>query len=239
MSPVILFAIAGIVIFLGSMVQGTVGLGMNLIATPLLALLAPELVPVPLLAAALALSVLAAWRESGHIDWRGALFAIAGRAPGTVIGVLVVALLPPRAFSTAVGALVLACLVLSMLSWHPAPTPKALLTAGFAGGVLGTSSSIGGPPVALLYQHEQGPTIRATLATYMAFGSLLSLIALGLGGQIGPTQLWASLVLLPFMVAGFAMSGPLRRFLDAGWIRPCVLALAGGSALLLIVLGLV
>lgn len=237
MSPFVLFAVAGLVIFIGSTVQGAVGLGMNLIATPLMALLSPELVPAPLLVAALALSFLTVWRERQHVQWRGALLAIAGRAPGTAVGALVVSSLPPREFSISVGVLVLACMVLSMLAWHPRPTPRALLTAGFAGGVMGTSSSIGGPPVALLYQHEDGPTIRATLAAYMVSGSFLSLVALGFAGQIGPTQISASLILLPFMAAGFALSGPLRRFLDTGWMRPCVLALSGGSALLLIVLG--
>lgn len=237
MSPLVLFTIAGVVIFIGSTVQGAVGLGMNLIATPLMALLSPELVPAPLLAAALVLSLLTVWREQQHVQWRGALLAVSGRAPGTVVGTFVVTLLPAREFSITVGVLVLVCMLLSMLAWHPRPTPRALLTAGFAGGVMGTSSSIGGPPVALLYQHEDGPTIRATLAAYMASGSLLSLLALGIAGQIGPTQISASLILLPFMAAGFALSGPLRRFLDTGWMRPCVLALSGGSALLLIVLG--
>ena len=237
MSPLLLFTIAGVVIFLGATVQGAVGLGMNLISAPLLALLSPEMVPVPLLFAALVLSGLTMWRELRHVHWRGALPAIAGRLPGTAVGAFVVALLPPQEFAMAVGVLVLACIMLSMLSWHPRPTPRSLLVAGFAGGVTGTSSSIGGPPVALLYQHEDGPTVRATLAAYMSFGSSLSLIALGVGGQIGSSQLLASLVLLPFMAAGFAASGPLRRFLDAGWTRMCLLVLAGGSALMLIVLG--
>ncbi|GAB3289971.1 TSUP family transporter [Parasphingorhabdus pacifica] len=237
MSTTLLFTIAGVVLFFGAAIQGTVGLGMNLIAAPLLALLSPAFVPVPLLFAALVLSALTVWRELPHVHWQGALPAVIGRVPGVVVGVFLVAALPPREFTVAVGVLVLGCILLSLLSWRPRPAPRSLLVAGFAGGVMGTSSSIGGPPVALLYQHEDGPTVRATLAAYMSVGSLLSLSALGVGGQIGSTQLWASAVLLPFMAAGFAVSGPLRRFLDAGWTRPCVLALAGGSAIMLIVLG--
>ncbi|MBB5157918.1 sulfite exporter TauE/SafE family protein [Saccharopolyspora phatthalungensis] len=234
MSPVLVLVIAGLVVFVGAVVQGSAGLGMNLLAAPLLAIIEPELVPVPLLVASLILSVLAMRREFDDIDWRGTGYAIAGRAPGTVLGALAVAMLPARGFSLAVGGFVLLCLAASMVSWRPQPTGPALVFAGFVGGVLGTASSIGAPPVALLYQHEDGPRIRATLAAYVTFGCILSLVALGVSGQIGLPQVYGSLVLLPFMGVGFALSTPLRRFLDAGWMRPCVLALAGGSALFLI-----
>ncbi|QUH02759.1 TSUP family transporter [Saccharopolyspora erythraea] len=235
MSPVVMFGLAGLVVLVGAVVQGGAGLGMNLLAAPLLTLVDRALVPVPLLVASLVLALMAMRREFGHVDWRGTSFAVAGRLPGTALGVYAVAALPVRGFSMTIGVLVLVCLVLSVVSWRPKPTPAALLAAGFAGGAMGTASSIGAPPVALLYQHESGPRIRATLSAYIVFGSVLSLVALGLGGQIGSPQIFGSLLLLPFMAAGFALSGPLRRHLDAGWMRPCVLALAGGSAVLLIV----
>ena len=235
MSSVVLIGLAGLVVFAGAIVQGGAGLGMNLLAAPLLTLIDRVLVPVPLLVASLLLAAMAMRREHRHIDWRGTGFAVAGRIPGTAVGVLAVALLPVREFSITIGALVLACLVLSVVAWRPRPTPAALLTAGFAGGAMGTASSIGAPPLALLYQHKPGPTIRATLSAYIVFGSCLSLAALALGGQIGAPELYASLLLLPFMAAGFALSGPLRRYLDGGWMRPCLLALAALSALVLIV----
>lgn len=238
MTPVVVYGVAGAMVALGALIQGCAGLGMNLLAAPLLTLLDPELVPVPLLAASLVLSLLTMLREFREVDWRGTLFAVGGRIPGTVLGVLAVALLPPREFSVTVGALVLVCVLVSVISWRPRPTSHALFTAGVLGGALGTSSSIGAPPVALLYQHFGGPRIRATLAAYMLFGSFVSLSALGLAGQIGTPQVTATLLLVPFMIVGFALSGPLRRYLDRGWMRPAVLALAAGSSLLLIVRGL-
>ncbi|WP_433873431.1 sulfite exporter TauE/SafE family protein [Saccharopolyspora sp. CA-218241] len=237
-TPVVVFGLAGLIVLLGALVQGCAGLGMNLIAAPLLATLDPALVPVPLIVSSLLLSGLAMRREWSEVDWRGAGLAVLGRAPGTALGALAVALLPGPAFSVAVGKFVLLCLAASLITWRPRPTPVALLAAGFTGGVTGTASSIGGPPMALLYQHETGPRIRATLAAYMLFGGALSLLSLGIGGQIGVEQLLASAVLLPFLAAGFALSGPLRRVLDAGWTRLAVLGLSGGSAVLLIVRGL-
>lgn len=229
------FGLAAAVIFLGAMIQGIVGLGMNLLATPLLTLVDPALVPVPLLMLAFVLALLALRRESGHADWRGMLFAVSGRVPGAAVGAAAVALLSQRFFAVLVGVFVLACVLVSVWTWQPRPTRPALLVAGFLGGVGGTAASIGGPPVAVLYQHEKGPRVRATLACYMFFGGAVSLAGLGIGGQIGLAELTTSLGLLPFMALGFLLSSPLRRRVDAGWTRPAVLGLSAASSVFLIV----
>lgn len=233
MSDVVVLA-AGFVVFVGAIVQGGAGLGMNLLAVPLLTLLDRDLVPVPLLFTALVQSLLVLYREHGHVDWRGVGYSVAGRVPGAVLGATAVVALSGRAFAITVGGLVLGCVVLSLIAWHPRPTAAALLTAGFVGGATGTSSSIGAPPLALLYQRSGGPTIRSTLAAYIVFGGFLSLTALAVSGQVGIAQLRASAVLLPFMAAGFMVSNRLLRFLDAGWMRTAVLGISGISAAVLI-----
>jgi uncharacterized membrane protein YfcA len=226
--------IAGTVVLIGALVQGAVGYGMNLIAAPLLALLDPGLVPVPLLVIASGHAVLAIARERGDTDWAGVGWAMLGRVPGTAIGVFAVASLPRRPFDAVVGVAVLVCLVLSTTTWRPRPTPGPLLVAGVASGAMGTAASIGGPPIALLYQHSPGPRIRSTMAACFAIGSLLSLTGLGVSGEIESRHLVSAAVLLPFLVAGFLLSGPVRKVLDGGRIRPAVLIVAAASALVLL-----
>ncbi|SFB57831.1 hypothetical protein SAMN05216266_12166 [Amycolatopsis marina] len=227
--------LAGIVVLVGALVQGAAGFGMNLIAAPLLTLADPQLVPVPLLLIAAAHAVLSMAREWHDIDWRGVGWAMLGRLPGTALGVLAVATLAPRPFAAIVGASVLLCGLLSVTSWRPTPTPGPLLLAGVASGTFGTAASIGGPPLALLYQHSSGRQIRATLAACFAVGTVISLAGLGLGGQIETAHLVFGSVLLPFLVAGFALSGPARRILDAGRTRATVVTIAMASALVLLV----
>ncbi len=43
------------------------------------------------------------------------------------------------------------------------------------------------------------------------------------------------MLLIPFLVAGFLLSGPLRKRFDAGGIRTPTLVVAGASAVVLIV----
>jgi uncharacterized protein len=129
---------------------------------------------------------------------------------------------------------VLGFTVLSTISWHPRPTPPALATAGVVSGAFGTAMAIGGPPVALLYQHEHGARIRSTLSAYFMLGTVLSVAGLAMAGHLHVRDAIPAALLVPFLLAGFALSGPARRLVDGGRIRYAVLGFAGLSALVLI-----
>jgi uncharacterized protein len=225
---------AGLVVALGALVQGAVGYGMALVATPLLTLVEPALVPVPLILLTSAHAVLLAVRDWRHADWTGIGWAMLGRLPGTGLGVLAVVALSERVFTLLVGLGVLGCVVLSLLSWRPRPRPGALLLAGLVSGAGGTAASIGGPPLALLYQEAAGPRVRGTIGGYFVLGSVISLAALAAAGQVTGESLRRAAVLAPFLLAGFALSGPARRVLDKGWTRRGVLAVAALSSALLL-----
>ena len=227
--------LAGLVVAVGALVQGTVGFGIALVAAPLLALLDPQLVPVPLLLVTMVHALLTLRREHGDTDWRGVGWALLGRVPGVALGVLAVTVLPPRWFAVFVALIVLGCAGLSMLRWSPRPTPPALVVAGVVSGAGGTASAIGGPPVALLYQSERGPRVRSTMAAYFIAGSALSIAGLAVGGEVSVDAVRTAALMLPFMVLGFAVSSPARRLLDRGWTRPAVLALAIGGAVALLI----
>lgn len=227
-------ALAGLAVALGALVQGSVGFGIALVSAPLLAIIDPRLVPVPMLLLATAHATLTLRREYRDTDWAGVGWALLGRLPGVAIGVLAVAVLPPRWFGLAVAVIVLTCVALSLVRWRPRPTAPALVLAGVVSGAAGTASAIGGPPVALLYQHAHGARLRATMAAYFVIGSLLSLTGLLVGGQFSTDALQAAALMVPFLIAGFALSGPARRHVDHGWTRPAVLAMAGAGALALL-----
>ena len=226
--------VAGLVVALGALVQGAVGYGMSLVAAPLLALFDPALVPVPLILLTSVHSVLAVVRDGRHADWPGIGWAMLGRLPGTGLGVLAVVLLSQRAFSLIIGLCVLACVVLSLLTWRPRPQPRALVIAGIASGAGGTAASIGGPPIALLYQRETGPRVRGTIGGYFVLGSVTSITALAAAEQVTSESLVSAALLTPFLLLGFALSGPARRVLDNGRTRWAVLAVAAASAVVLI-----
>jgi uncharacterized membrane protein YfcA len=227
-------ALATAAVAVGACVQGVVGFGLGLIAAPLLALLDPDLVPGPLLFVGVPLTVLVALRERAALDFHGIRWAIAGRVPGTIAGSVAVALLPDGPLVVLLGFVVLLAVVLSVGGWSVRPTTGTLVSAGLASGFMGTATSIGGPPMAMVYQRVTGPQLRATLAAYFVFGASFSLLTLAVAGEFGAHELELGLTLLPGVLAGFALSWLAARVLDRGYTRVAVLGCSAASALVLI-----
>ena len=219
----------------GAGVQGAVGFGMALLAAPMLVLIRPELVPGPLLINGLALTLLVARRERDSIDLAGVKWALVGRVPGVALGALALASVSERQMSLLVGLSVLAGVAFGAARLRVSPTPKVLLGAGLLSGIFGTVASVGGPPLALVYQHAPGPKLRGTLAGYFIVGSLMSLSALIPIGRYGASELIWTLLLLPGTALGFACSNRLTAWVDAGRTRRAVLGIttaAGVAAVL-------
>jgi uncharacterized membrane protein YfcA len=181
------------------------------------------------------LSVGVAVREWRSMDRRGLGWAITGRVPGTVLGSVAIALVSTRSLAIGLAAVVLSAVGISLVARRFVPTPRALVTAGFASGFMGTTTSIGGPPMALVYQHSDGPTMRSTLATYFSIGATLSLVGIGLAGKLGRHEVALGLALLPGVLAGFLLSRPLTAVIDRRGVRGIVLIASAASAVALLV----
>ena len=199
--------LGALAVFTGSLIQASTGLGLGMIAAPILLLIDPRLVPGPLLVLALLVSSLIAWREREAIDVRGLSYALVGRVPGTVVAGLAISLLPLATYSLLFGALVLGAVLLSASGWRVQPTRPNLLVAGFASGFMGTLTSIGAPPLALAYQHGAAASIRATMAAFFVLGSAFSLVVLAHFGRFSATEGLAAAVFVPPLLAGFWLSG--------------------------------
>ncbi len=229
LAPWVFVALA-VLVLVGAAVQGLVGLGLGLVAAPGTTLLAPDLMPGLLLWLAVVMTLVTLLREHDAIDWRGLRWAVPARIPGTVVGVLLVGWFSDRALGVAVGLMVLVAVVLTVRTLRVPVNPASLVAAGLVSGVAGTATSIGGPPIALLYQHREPREIRCTLAVYFVVGSAMSLAGLGIGGALEERELLLALMMVPFLVGGFAVSRWLRPRVDPGHIRYAVLGVCGLSA---------
>jgi uncharacterized membrane protein YfcA len=218
-------------VLVGSVVQGAVGFGLALVAAPILFLIDPRLVPGPMIFASLVLTLLTAYRDRHAIDASGLGWGLVGRLPGTLLGAALLALLPPERLAAPLGVLVLLGVVLSASGLHVAVNPRTLMGAGLLSGFMGTASSIGGPPIAMLYQHAPGSRLRGTLSAYFVIGGVMSLVAIAAVGRFGGAELLWGLWMVPGAVIGFAISSGLTPFLDRGFTRPAVLCVAAVAGL--------
>ncbi|KAB8192423.1 TSUP family transporter [Nonomuraea phyllanthi] len=231
--------IGGLSVFVGAIVQGAVGFGVGLVSAPVLTMLAPDLMPgaIQVVNVTLPLFTLAAeWRM---VDWRGLGFGVLGRLPGGVLGAVIVVYVSVSVRGLFVAAMVLLAVALTARALSVPRNGVTVASAGFVSGITGTATGIGGPPMALVYQHAKGPQIRATLAMYFFLSAVLSMIMLAVVGELPARALMTGAALVVPMVLGFLVSGPLRRYLDGGRVRTAVLAVAAASALGLIVQNLI
>jgi len=220
---------------LGATLQGSVGFGLGFVAVPLLTVLDPRYLPGPLIMAALVFTILLAYREHESIQLKGITWVLVGRLIGALVGVQLLVMIPKEYLSLTFAGMVIFGVLLSISDLRLDLKPKNLLTVGTLSGLMATTSAIGGPPLALIYQYLKGPELRGTLSGIFVVGAILSLLALSTVGYFGYLEFKLALLLLPGIITGFILSKITARILDQGFIRPAILTFSMLSGILLII----
>ena len=226
--------IASLTVLVGSTLQGSIGFGFGLFASPILVLIDPQLVPAPLLLLTLVLTSFLVVRERTAIDIRGLRWALVGRMAGTVVAGGVLSLISVQHIELLFGFLVLVGVTMSVSGLRFQPRRRVLFGAGLLSAVMGTIASIGGPPMALVYQDAPASRLRATMSAFFWVGTILSLFILRLVGRFGATEINLTILLLPALFLGLLMSRWTSSFVDGRYTRPAVLLLATAGGLVVI-----
>jgi uncharacterized membrane protein YfcA len=226
----------GAIVATGALLQASVGIGFGVLCAPLLVILAPELVPGPVLFLGLMLAAMTMTREFRSVAVRELGLAISGRIAGTAAAGVVIALLPASVFGTLFAVMILAAIGLCLANWHLLPSPRNLLVAGLLSGFMGTITSVGAPPMAMVYQNMPGPKVRATMGAFLMLGAGFSLVALALVGRFTAAQMASSAWLVPPMLLGFFVSRYFTRHVDKSrkGVKTAVLAVSGMAAVMLL-----
>jgi len=227
-----------IIVVIGSIVQGSVGIGLGFIAVPLLALLDQRFVPGPLLLAALILTILVSYREYKSIVFRQISWAVVGRIMGTFLAIGILTLIPDNKLAILFGIMVLLAVGLSLLGFRLSISAPNLVFSGILSGIMGTTSAVGGVPMALIYQDLEGSKLRGTLSAIFVVGTLISIISLIIIGRFGEREIILALEIIPGIIIGYFISNRTVKILDKGYIRLVILWLAGFSGVILFIHGL-
>ena len=152
---------------LGAWVGGGLGFGSALVAAPLLALVDTSFVPGPVTVITTILNLFIIRTADTAAFDRQVRWAVVGLVPGTIAAGATLLALSARGLSIAFAIMVITAVLLTAAGWDVVRRPPTLFGAGVLSGFMGTVSGIGGPPVAILYQHDSGPTLRATLSALL------------------------------------------------------------------------
>ena len=223
----------------GATVQSLVGLGLGLVAAPVITMVEPRLMPELMLWLAFTYPLVTLAGERQDIHWAGLGWSLPPRVIGTAVGVAAVATFSAQVLGIVVAVMVLLAVLVTWLAVRPPITRGSLMTAGLVSGFSGTATSIGGPPMAILYQRRPPREIRTTLAVYFMVGAALSLAGLALAGELELRQALLAACLAPVLPVGAVLGSTLRTRLPDQHVRGAVLLVCAASAVVLLVKSLV
>lgn len=227
--------ICAITVFFGTLIQRLSGAGYGMFAAPVMALVAPEWVPGTVLLVGFVIGSGAILNTRGAVQWRDLPPGFAGRILGAGIAAYIAtAVVGTDALAIIVGFIVLFAVALTLMGLSFPITTSSLFVAGAVGGVMGTLTGIGAPPMAILYSKVETRRSAATQNAFYGFGTLVAIIALSVAGIMTLAQVAFAASLAPLVPVALWLSKPLAVRFERGAIRPWALGLATCSALALL-----
>jgi uncharacterized membrane protein YfcA len=248
-SMTIALVIAACGLLVAATVQAATGFGFALIAGPVLYAVAPPSAAVALvliLGQVVNLLVMFGERRRLEVDWTAVRPALAAAIPGLPIGVLIITVVSETAMKIAVGIAVCG-IVLARLArrkgqpGHSGTGRGAAVAAGFAVGVLTTSTTTSGPPLAIWLTARRMPPAAIRDAVTVIFFTLdivgLAVLYAIAGSASLDKDGWIP-VLVPVAILGHAVGRQLFLRLPPPYYEPLVLASAFAAGVLSIATGL-
>lgn len=199
--------IGGIIIFLAGLTQGVTGFGFALVSAPVMVIFLSPKVVVPIVVTyGLLISVVILLECRKWLDLRRIWpLMIAGLA-GIPVGVYLLTLLEAGTLKVFIG-IVITLFALAILTGSQKPIKNEKLAfgpVGFVSGLLGGSTSMGGPPAVLFFANQgvEKQTFRANLVAYFLVLSVGAVIAFILNGLVTAEVINYTVVFLPSMALG-------------------------------------
>lgn len=227
--------VAVLTVCFGSFVQTVIGFGMAVIAAPILFYLNPEYVPGPIIFAALFNCLANVYRFRSSLSISGLKSAIIGRIPGCIVGAGLLVVASQHYLAILIAISILCAVVMNLFKFSLPVNNRNLFWAGFLSGVMGMSTSIGGPPIALVVQSEKASFIRANLAGFFLFSCVTSLMILIPMGIFTYEHLLLSLPLLPATLMGNYIAYHVVDYVNKTLIRYGTLCLCIVAVILMLI----
>ncbi len=205
-----------VLLFVSSAVQGVLGFGFAVIASPIIVQINPNLVPQLLALLGLPIALRVFFREKDGVDLSKVKPLIVGRLVGGPIGLLLLLNLSEKYLSIAVGVIVLVAGLGSFFGWVINRNNINSFLAGTFSGIFGMVAAVGGPPVALLYRNTKSEEFRPSLNSVFSIGILITLSLLVLSGNLFMDHLLLFVLFLPFVLIGVRVSSSIfSKFSDS------------------------
>ena len=232
-------AFVGVAVLFAAGIQTMTGFGFSLFAVPIMSMVIPTEAAVVIAAS---LSTLTsggqAWSERHHRDGSTVVRIVLAALLGMPLGLYVLAFTTSQQLKFGLAVVIVAFLIINLRGIRLDHASKPVdLTAGFVAGVLSTSLSTTGPPLAMALhaRHLTAPVFRGTIASILSVLGVISVVLFAVTGHFTREILVALVVVIPAMVVGFFIGHRLRTHIDQNVFRRLVTLLLAMTAVVTLV----
>lgn len=218
---------------IGAVIAGSAGIGLGLVASPVLLSIDPDFAPGPMLVGAMAISLRHVIVEFDEMDQGAIRRALVGLPFGLVAALSILRIMEPSTLSFGIGLFICAASAVLLFGVQVPRSPVTDALSGAACAFTSAAAALPGPPLVIGF-HDLGPRcLRCTVSVFILVVGTVSLIGFFAIGRFGGREVELATALLPGVLTGLALSRFTRPYLDRSWFRPAVLVLAfiGGAAL--------
>ncbi len=226
--------LAAMVVFLGGFVQTSIGFGLAVVSAPLLFLIDPSYVPAPITIATTVNCLFVLFYFRQNLSIKQLIPAFIWRVPGSLCGAALLWLINEKFLALMIAFLIGAAVLVNYLRIPLALSQRNLGLAGFFSGLMGTSTSIGGPPMAILMQGQPPNTIRSQLSAFFLFSCFVSLVVLMATGHLDANEWKLGFLLMPSTLLGSWLGAVLSQKIKPGPMRTGTLILCITSVIVML-----
>ena len=224
----------GVAVLFASGIQTMTGFGFSLFAVPIMSMVIPTEAAV-VIAASLSTMTSGgqAWTERHHRDNPTVVRIILSALIGMPLGLYVLEVTSSQQLKIGLAVVIVVFLMINLRGVRLDHASRPLdIVAGFVAGVLSTSLSTNGPPLAMALhaRHLPAPVFRGTIATILCTIGLISVVLFAVTGHYTTEIGWALLIVIPAMVIGFLVGHRLRTRIDHVLFRRLVTLLLAITA---------
>jgi len=217
----------------GAMTQGSLGIGLTLVAGPVVLAIEPAFAPAPLMVAGQVIGLRHVMVDFSHIDRGTFKRATIGMPLGLALGLVVLSLMSEKALSISIGLATAAAAAALLTGLRVTNTPRVDAMGGAGIAFCSVTAALPGPPAVIAFSSMVAATMRATVAAMIIVIAAASSVGLAFTGRFGRRELELLAILMPGVLLGLVAARYVRPHIDRQWFRPAVLvfALIGGLAL--------
>jgi uncharacterized membrane protein YfcA len=226
--------LVNIIIVLASILQMVTGVSVGMIIVPLLAMISYSLIPVPIIFASLALTVMMAYKNRDFIDVKNSYQISVGMLGGILIAVFILNIIHTQYLGVVYGVFILISVYISLQIKELKLTKSISYTGGLVAGIMGATSAVGGQILALIFANHPLNSLKGTLAFLYTLFSIAMLGIFYLFDDLSYLDIISGFYMMPGFIIGFFISPLFVNYFNPKYSKIVVLIMATIGAVLLI-----